>query len=116
MKKLFLALCMVIGLTGCSTPNADITGEWRLISIAAGENVIEGDALVAIYPDGIMYNFKEDGSLVIESFGQTAVGSWTIDGNTITMVKPEGGVEGTLEDGLISFLEGGISFILEVSN
>lgn len=114
MKKILLVLCMAVALVGCSSNSAaNIAGEWKLISIAAGENVIEGDELVAIYPDGIVYDFSEDGTMLITSFGQDAGATWTVEGNVVTMEKIEGTVTGTVDGDTITFEEGGLDFVLE---
>lgn len=105
MKKLIslvLILCMACMLVPAMAEE-DITGDWYLVEITVEDQTINP----ADMGMSQMYSFKEGGVLeaTSEIMGQqdAQTGTWTIDGNAVTMTLGDTTVSGTIVDGKITF-------------
>ena len=111
MKKivaLLLALMMACSLIGVLAETAEVTGEWYLSAIDDGSGERKNPAE---YTMEMVMVLNEDGTAasVISMFGESneGAGTWTMDGDKITVTIEDSPAEFTLADGELSGDMGG---------
>lgn len=103
MKKmiaLVMALCMACMLVPAMAED-EITGTWYLVEMTMGEQSFNP----ADMGMSMTYILNEDGTLAAElvmgDATQTQEGTWSLDGNTVTLAQESGETTGTFADGYI---------------
>ena len=100
-KLLFLLLALPIlaaGMSGCDEKGSDpqpqtgVVGHWEMTDVEVDTDAggVLGDALgeAVAMPDGISFEFKEDGTMIINVPGTGPVpGTWELKGNKLTMTQ-----------------------------
>ena len=111
MKKivaLLLALMMACSLIGVLAESAEVTGEWYLSAIDDGTGERKNPAE---YTMEMVMVLNEDGTAasVVSMFGDSSegAGTWTMDGDKITVTIEDSPAEFTLADGELSGDMGG---------
>ena len=116
MKKhicLILALCMVCMLVS-ATAEGGAAGTWYLSEMTADGQTIDGASLSQI---GMTWSLAlgEDGSVtsVLDLMGEKeeSAGTWTQDGDKITITIDDQPAEATLADGKLTLSEGGQTMV-----
>ena len=103
MKKLFsliLALCMVCTLVP-AVAEEDVTGEWYLKTMKQGET--EYDAGAISYNITMTLNADGTGTMLSPASEEPTPGSWTLEGDKITVTFEDSPIGGTVADGKITF-------------
>ena len=111
MKKLFsliLALCMVCMLVP-AVAEEDVTGEWYLKTMKQGET--EYDAGAIGYNITMTLNADGTGTMLSPASEEPTPGSWTLEGDKITVTFEDSPIGGTVADGKITLSEGEISMV-----
>ncbi len=111
MKKLFsliLALCMVCMLVP-AVAEEDVTGEWYLKTMKQGET--EYDAGAINYNITMTLNADGTGTMLSPTSEEPTPGSWTLEGDKITVTFEDSPIGGTVADGKITLSEGEISMV-----
>ena len=111
MKKLFsliLALCMVCMLVP-AVAEEDVTGEWYLKTMKQGET--EYDAGAIGYNITMTLNADGTGTMLSPTSEEPTPGSWTLEGDKITVTFEDSPIGGTVADGKITLSEGEISMV-----
>ena len=106
MKKLFsliLALCMVCMLVP-AVAEEDVTGEWYLKTMKQGET--EYDAGAIGYNITMTLNADGTGTMLSPTSEEPTPGSWTLEGDKITVTFEDSPIGGTVADGIITLSEG----------
>lgn len=106
MKKLFsliLALCMVCMLVP-AVAEEDVTGEWYLKTMKQGET--EYDAGAINYNITMTLNADGTGTMLSPTSEEPTPGSWTLEGDKITVTFEDSPIGGTVADGIITLSEG----------
>ena len=106
MKKLFsliLALCMVCMLVP-AVAEEDVTGEWYLKTMKQGET--EYDAGAIGYNITMTLNADGTGTMLSPASEEPTPGSWTLEGDKITVTFEDSPIGGTVADGIITLSEG----------
>ena len=110
MKKL-ISLILVMLLICMAIPTMaeeDITGDWYLKTMKSGDQ--EYDAASIGYV--IAMTLNADGSAVMTMPGQEPVtGTWTLEGNKITVTADDTPVEGTVSEGAIILEQDGMEMV-----
>lgn len=110
MKKL-ISLILVMLLICMAIPTMaeeDITGDWYLKTMKSGDQ--EYDAASIGYV--IVMTLNADGSAVMTMPGQEPVtGTWTLEGNKITVTADDTPVEGTVSEGAIILEQDGMEMV-----
>lgn len=110
MKKL-ISLILVMLLICMAIPTMaeeDITGDWYLKTMKSGDQ--EYDAASIGYV--IVMTLNADGSAVMTMPGQEPVtGTWTLEGNKITVTADDAPVEGTVSEGAIILEQDGMEMV-----
>ena len=110
MKKL-ISLILVMLLICMAIPTMaeeDITGDWYLKTMKSGDQ--EYDAASIGYV--IAMTLNADGSAVMTMPGQEPVtGTWTLEGNKITVTADDAPVEGTVSEGAIILEQDGMEMV-----
>ena len=111
MKKLFslvLALCMACMLIP-AVAEEDVTGEWYLKTMKQGET--EYDAGAIGYNITMTLNADGTGTMLSPTSEEPTPGSWTLEGDKITVTFEDSPIGGTVADGKITLSEGEISMV-----
>ncbi len=111
MKKLFsliLALCMVCMLVP-AVAEEDVTGEWYLKTMKQGET--EYDAGAIGYNITMTLNADGTGTMLSPTSEEPTPGSWTLEGDKITVTFEDSPIGGTVADGKITLSEGEMSMV-----
>ena len=111
-KSIFVLLLILTGLTMCcavSAAQSDISGDvYKLLSFAGVEinslGFSEDMMVVTLYPDGT--------AAVSEEGKDDDTGSWTLDGNDITISTGGDSLRGTLEGDTLTLNIEGADFVL----
>ena len=111
-----LTIILVIGLCACGGNNPDdvaiFTGEWKLISIAEGEDVTD---ITAYADDGITgkLTLKDDMTLTFFLIDDESIGTWKANSaEEISLsIDEAGSAKGTLVDGKLTIEEGKAKFV-----
>ncbi len=110
MKKL-ISLILVMLLICMAIPTMaeeEITGDWYLKTMKSGDQ--EYDAASIGYV--IVMTLNADGSAVMTMPGQEPVtGTWTLEGNKITVTADDTPVEGTVSEGAIILEQDGMKMV-----
>ena len=110
MKKL-ISLILVMLLICMAIPTMaeeDITGDWYLKTMKSGDQ--EYDAASIGYV--IVMTLNADGSAVMTMPGQEPVtGTWTLEGNKITVTADDTPVEGTVSEGASILEQDGMEMV-----
>ena len=110
MKKL-ISLILVMLLICMAIPTMaeeEITGDWYLKTMKSGDQ--EYDAASIGYV--IVMTLNADGSAVMTMPGQEPVtGTWTLEGNKITVTANDAPVEGTVSEGAIILEQDGMKMV-----
>ena len=104
MKKMTVALMLLIiaalGMNALAVEIADVTGTW-VLDHADMQGVVFDGAMLGFMGIDLTMTLSEDGTATIKAMEETIQGTWTIDGNVIT-VDMDGIQEFTLtEDGML---------------
>ena len=111
-----LMTCFI--MVGCGGGSSEATSEaasvegttWKVYKIVDGDNEMTGDDIAA-YGE-IVYAFKADGVVDVESNGATETGTYTQDGSSIVVnVNSEKDMD--LVDGELILTYGGLDFVFE---
>ncbi|MBQ8111233.1 MAG: lipocalin family protein [Clostridia bacterium] len=110
MKKIFamlLALAMLLGAMAMAEA-VDVTGDWYCTEMIQGENSFNPADLGL----KIVVTLNEDGTAIMDA-GEPVEGTWTIDGDTVTL-KEEGAPDTvmTLVDGNLVIEQDSVSMVL----
>lgn len=76
-----LIVVLVVALMVFLADSAE--GMWEVYSIERGEKIIEAEDLEDQYGGKILYNLKNDGTLVVEQLGQEIETTWSEEGDTV---------------------------------
>lgn len=85
---LIAALCLALALmaVGCSQQGASVVGRWTLINLSdADGNQVAGTDIENTFGYVVIYEFQEDGTLVTSLGDQSVEGTWTQDGDKVTI-------------------------------
>ncbi len=109
---LIMAAAMVLCLAACGKSGADaadLTGTtWALNSGSQGDMTLDKETLESMFGGEMTYSFEADGKLVLALAGTQAEGTWSQDGNTITLdVQGDTGTM-TLDGDTLSMEENGV--------
>ena len=104
MKKMTVALMLLIiaalGMNALAVEIADVTGTW-VLDHADMQGVVFDGAMLGFMGIDLTMTLSEDGTATVKAMEETIQGTWTIDGNVIT-VDMDGIQEFTLtEDGML---------------
>ena len=103
---LCIALCMALtacGSNGASQSTSVEGTKWAVSSVTdADGNETTGDDIAAVVGD-ITYEFQGDGVLAVTAAGQTVEGTWSQDGNKITIEANGETSEGALDGDALTF-------------
>ena len=110
MKKL-VSLILVLLLICMAIPTMaeeEITGDWYLKTMKSGDQ--EYDAASIGYV--IVMTLNEDGSATMTMPGQEPIaGTWTLDGDKITVTADDAPVDGTVSEGAIVLEQDGMEMV-----
>lgn len=123
MKKrvitLFLALAMVVSLAACGGGGSDVAGTYNLTEMNAGGVSMNIDELssMAGVDVKITLNLKSDGNFSLDmsaiDASQSLSGTWTADGNTLSITADGATTTGTIDGGTIVLEENGQTMTFE---
>jgi hypothetical protein len=102
MKKLIslmLVLCMALAAVSAMAETATaVTGEWYLKSIKMGEQELDAASMGFT----MTMNLKEDGSVEETSSMGPGTGTWTLEGDKLTVTIDGSPATGTVADGVLT--------------
>ena len=107
---LLIAVCLV-ALTGCGAIKME--GKYGLISAKMEGVVIEGEGLKTAGLDAMFIEFVNDATFKMGVMGETTEGTYTVDGNTLTMTVDGESVEATIDGKQIVMEQEGASMTFE---
>ena len=105
MKKLIsliLVLCMACMLVP-AVAEEDVTGEWYLKTMKQGET--EYDAAAAGYNMTMTLNADGTGTMISPTSEEPLSGSWTLEGDKITITFEDSPIDATVADGVLTLAE-----------
>lgn len=103
-----MALCLAAcGKSGSDA--ADLSGTtWALNSGSQGDMTLDKETLEGMFGGEMTYSFQADGKLVLALAGTQVEGTWSQDGNTVTLdVQGDKGTM-TLDGDTLSMEENGV--------
>ena len=118
------AMIMVLTLAaGCGNNAADepkvesVAGKWSVVSATLQSEEFDPQTLGLT----IGVEFKDDGTMALEATSsmftdaaeQNLSGTWTQDGDVVTITTSDEPLDGKLEDGKLTFSDGSQSMVLE---
>ena len=123
MKKraltLFLALAMIVSLAACGGGGSGPAGSYKMTKMNAGgiEMNIEELSSMAGMDVKITLNLKSDGNFSLDmsaiDANQSLSGTWTADGNTLSITADGVTTTGTIDGGTIVLEENGQTMTFE---
>lgn len=109
---LFIILVLALNITACGSKSSttDLTGTtWVLNSGAQGDTTIDKATLESMFGGEMTYSFESDGKVTLALAGVQIEGSWTQDGNTISLDIQGDTGEMTLDGDTLSIEENGVT-------
>lgn len=116
------AMVMVLALmAGCGGNNGaqqnSVAGKWKIVSAAEQDEELDLNSIGL----KVGMDFKDDGSITIKATSsmftdaveQNLSGTWTQDGEDVTVTVDDQSLNGKLEDGKLTFVDGDTSMVLE---
>lgn len=123
MKKrvitLFLALAMVVSLAACGGGGSNVAGTYNLTEMNAGgiSMNIEEISSMAGMDVSIVLNLKSDGNFSLDmsaiDSSESLSGTWTADGNTLSLTSDGSTITGSIDGGTIVLEESGQTLTFE---
>ena len=110
-----LALVALFTLVGCGGSSDPMAGTWNLSGAKVAGVEMTADQLQAVQPDLDMTLECNDGKLTLTSslFSGTREGTYTVNGETVTIESDGQSMEATLKDGRLTIEIGGVELYLE---
>ena len=111
LLALVMALVLALGLTACGGGGgSDLSGTtWALSGGSQGGVTIDQDTLESLFGGEMTYTFEEGGTVVLSLAGVSVEGTWSQDGNTVTLdVQGDTGTM-TLDGDTLTMEESGVT-------
>ena len=115
MKKTLCLVCiLLILLTVVTVPSAlamgvDYTGEWVCLYVDMGDGVMQTEYNGQVLQDVMTVQLNEDGSFMLDSFGQQQTGTWQPTGAGIAVIADGIVVPFSYEDDMLVNTEDGVT-------
>ena len=109
---LFLVLVLTMGLTACGSKSSttDLTGTtWVLNSGTQGDTTIDKATLESMFGGEMTYSFESEGKVTLSLAGVQIEGTWTQDGDTVSLDMQGDTGEMTLNGDTLSIDENGVT-------
>lgn len=108
---LFMALVLSLTLAACGGGKSDgLAGTtWALSSGSQGDVTLDKDTLEGLLGGEMTFNFEKDGKVTFAMSGMEAEGTWSQDGNTITIESEGQSMSMTLDGDKITMEQSGVT-------
>ena len=108
---LFMALVLSLTLAACGGGKSDgLAGTtWALSSGSQGDVTLDKDTLEGLLGGEMTFNFEKDGKVTFAMSGMEAEGTWSQDGNTITIESEGQSMSMALDGDKITMEQSGVT-------
>lgn len=108
---LFMALVLSLTLAACGGGKSDgLAGTtWALSSGSQGDVTLDKDTLEGLLGGEMTFNFEKDGKVTFAMSGMEAEGTWSQDGNTITIESEGQSMSLALDGDKLSMEQSGVT-------